>query len=72
MKTYTCDYGDLQVTYCIESDVDGNTAVIEKVDGVTDFELSFDKETLSDMKFICECDYSDRQFKHYMNTGENI
>lgn len=69
---YTCDYGEFKLTYRIEGDVDGNNAFIEKVEGITDFELSFDADTLNDMKFICECDFSDRQFSHYMKTGETL
>lgn len=71
-QTFITDYGEFKVTYWIESDVDSNSAVIEKIDHYYDFELHFDIDTLNDIKFICECDFADRQFKHYAKTGESV
>jgi len=69
------EYGDYTVGYEIESDVDGNVAIINNVtlnNKSVDIDTAFDNEDIADIKFHCESDYSERQYSHYMATGETI
>jgi len=73
MKTYTLQYDNYTIEYEIEGDVDGIHAIllgIKNEVGAPVNEAFFDKETLADMKFICESEFSDLQFNHYKKTGE--
>jgi len=70
----TIEYGSYTVAYEIESDVDGNKAIIKSIAtecGNVDNAI-FDAEDLADMRFHCEEDYSQRQYQHYLATGEEL
>jgi hypothetical protein len=75
MSRYTTNYDNYTITYEIEGDVDGNHAVLRSIKneagGVVN-PVFFDAETLIDMKFICESEFSDLQFHHYLKTGETL
>jgi len=68
------EYGNYTVGYEIESDVDGNTAIIKSVttEAGTVSDGFFDKDTIEDMKFHCREDFENRQIQHYLNTGETL
>lgn len=68
---HTIEYDGATVTYTIEGDVDGNKATIVNIIG-GNFEFPIDEETIKDIKFHCESDYSDLVFKHYIKTGETL
>jgi hypothetical protein len=62
-------YGELTVSYDIDSDVDGNHATITSIDGLG---VDVDYLTLKDMEFIAESEFADLQTAHYMKTGETL
>ena len=67
---YTTTYDNLTVQYEIEGDVDGAYAVIKSISSKNCHTVHVDKETYKDIKFICECEFSDLQWQIYMKTGQ--
>jgi hypothetical protein len=75
METYQIEYGLFTVTYRIESDVDGNKAIITGIiitGETTDDIALFDVADWNDIKFHCESDFGDRQTAHYLKTGNSL
>lgn len=74
MKTYSTEYDQYTIHYQIDSDCDGNHAILKSITTECGSVSPgfFDKETLADMKFICESEFSDLQLHHYLKTGETL
>ncbi|ASU34386.1 hypothetical protein [Mucilaginibacter xinganensis] len=70
METYYIEYGELEITYAIEGDCDGNHVFIKKIEANDIGPL--DADDIKDIKFHCESDFADRQLTQYKNTGEII
>lgn len=73
MKRYI-EYGNYTIGYEMEGDVDGNKATIVSATteaGTVDLAF-FDNEDIKDMRFHCESDFAERQYRHYMATGETL
>ncbi len=68
------EYGDYTIGYEIEGDVDGAVVILRSVSaesGSGHLEM-FDDEDIADMKFHCKSDFLDKQYAHYMATGEML
>lgn len=76
MKTYTYQYDNLTVTYEMEGDVDKNHTMLQSAideNGIDKLaEVEADKALERDIKFHCESEFGDLQWKTYIKTGEII